>query len=200
LATGDVVSIFKGRISGKQLFKNLTNVTVSVVSGKGGWVAGTAIGAKAGAAIGSIIPGPGTAVGASVGGFIGGLAGAFAGSSAGSKVAGAVLNEFIEDDADEMIQIIQNVFQNLAEDYLLNQNEADQIVDLMQSKLTGNTLRDMYAYHDRKKFARDFITPLFEEVVKGRERIQLPQERELLTCVRHILEEVLNQDMAVQGV
>lgn len=37
---GDVVNIFRGRISGKQLFKNVTNTASSVAGGTAGWVGG----------------------------------------------------------------------------------------------------------------------------------------------------------------
>ena len=69
LSLGDIGNIFAGRISGKQLFKNLTNTASSVAGGGLGWTAGAA----AGAAIGSVIP----IVGTAAGGVIGGLLGAF---------------------------------------------------------------------------------------------------------------------------
>ena len=45
------------------------------------------------------------------------------------KVSDAVLGSFIEDDADEMVRIIQKVFEKLAVDYLLTQKEAEKSVD-----------------------------------------------------------------------
>lgn len=55
MSVGDVVNIFRGRISAAQLFKNVVNTSAGVAGGVGGWMGGAA----AGAAIGSIIPGPG---------------------------------------------------------------------------------------------------------------------------------------------
>ena len=81
--------------------------------GGAGWVAGAA----AGAAFGSVVP----IVGTAVGGVLGGLAGAFGGGSLASKATGAVLDQFIEDDADKMVAIIQEVFTQLADDYLISQ-------------------------------------------------------------------------------
>lgn len=49
LSTGDVINIFRSRISGAQLLKNVTNTVSSVAGGTAGWVGGAA----AGAAIGS---------------------------------------------------------------------------------------------------------------------------------------------------
>ena len=74
LSVGDVSNIFRGRISGGQLVKNLANTASSVAGGAVGWTGGAA----AGSAVGTfILPGAGTAIG----GFIGGLVGALGGGS-----------------------------------------------------------------------------------------------------------------------
>ena len=134
LSSVDILNIFRGRISGKQLFKNVANTASTVAGGTAGWVGGAA----AGASIGSIIPGVGTAIG----GLLGGVIGSFAGGSASSKVSNAVLGSFIEDDAEEMIHIIEEVFQNLAVDYLLNKKEVENIVDSLQNDLSTGTLQE----------------------------------------------------------
>lgn len=46
------------------------------------------------------------------------------------------MSEFIEDDANEMVRIIENVFQQIAEDYLLNKEEAEKITDSLKDKLS----------------------------------------------------------------
>ena len=38
LSSFDVANIFRGRISGKQLFKNMANTAATVGAGTGGWV------------------------------------------------------------------------------------------------------------------------------------------------------------------
>ena len=48
-----------------------------------------------------------------------------------------VLGNFIEDDADEMVRIIEKQFGELAVDYLLNQKEAEKVADNLQGKLDG---------------------------------------------------------------
>ena len=45
ISIGDIANIISGRISGAQLFKNLTNTASSVAGGGVGWVAGAAAGA-----------------------------------------------------------------------------------------------------------------------------------------------------------
>ena len=91
LSGADLYRMFDGRISGAQLFKNVTSTLAGVAGSAGGWQAGAA----GGTAIGSAIP----IIGTVAGGIIGALIGAFAGGAAARSVSKAVLDEFIEDDA-----------------------------------------------------------------------------------------------------
>lgn len=181
LSTVDVVNVFRGRISGAQLFKNVINTSASIAGGATGWTAGAA----AGAAVGSVIPGVGNAIGAVVGGILG----AACGGSVAGKAATAVTDEFIEDDANEMVRIIESEFANLANDYLLNQTEAEKVVDGLSKSIDGSTLKDMYAESNRERFARDLIKPHIEAIVKNREIIRLPDNMQMVQGLRFILEE-----------
>lgn len=185
LSAFDVANIFRGRISGSQLFKNLTNTTATVAGGTAGWVGG----ASAGAALGSVVP----VIGTAVGGFIGGLVGSFVGGSAANSVSSAVLDEFIEDDAKEMMNIIESVFKDMADDYLISQAEAEEIVDELKEIIDGDTLKDMYAADYRRSFARELMEPIFEEVTARREKIILPQPEELQYGVRLLLENMADE-------
>ena len=187
LSIGDVGNIFQGRISGGQLFKNLTNTASTVVGGGLGWTAGAA----AGATLGSIIPGVGTAIG----GFVGGLVGAFGGGSISSKAANAVLDQFIEDDADKMVEIIQEVFTSLAEEYLTTQKEAEDIVSLLQSKLTGSMLKDMFASPDRKEFAYELLNEYFKDTSYNRRHITLPSDDEMKQSLKRVLEDIADESL-----
>lgn len=189
LSSVDVVNIFRGRISGKQLFKNVANTTASVAAGGAGWVGG----ATAGATIGSVVP----IVGTAIGGFIGGLVGSFAAGSVASKATSAVLDNFIEDDADEMLRIIQDEFARLAEEYLLNQEEAESIADKLAEILTPGELKDMFASSNRKKYADKLLEGPIEQAVCRRKKIKLPSEVEMQTCLREVLEEFA--DMGALG-
>ncbi|MBU3178389.1 hypothetical protein KPL47_18860 [Clostridium estertheticum] len=182
LSSVDVVSIFRGRISGAQLFKNVANTASTVAGGTAGWVGGAA----AGAAVGSVVPILGTAIG----GFVGGLLGSFAAGSVASKVSNAVLNEFIQDDADEMVHIIETVFTQMAEDYLLNQKEAENIIDNLKNNLGGSTLKDMFASSSRKEFARKLLINHVEGEVKKRKNIRMPSQVEMQKELRSVLEEI----------
>lgn len=182
LSSVDVVNIFRGRISGKQLFKNVAGTTATVAGGTAGWVGG----ATAGAAVGSVVP----VIGTAVGGFIGGLLGSFAAGAASSKVTNAVLGAFIEDDADEMVRIIEKVFTQLAEDYLLSQEEAEKIIDSLKGELTGTTLKDMFASSDRKAFARKMLIKHIEPEVVKRKKIKMPSDEEMQKSLKELLEDI----------
>ena len=185
LSSIDIANIFRGRISGKQLFKNVANTASAVAGGTAGWVGG----ATAGAALGSVVP----IIGTAVGGLVGGLLGSFAGGAASSKLSNAVLGSFIEDDADEMVRIIENVFQLLASDYLLNQKEVENIVDNLKRDLNGGTLKDMFASSNREIFAKELLTPHIEKEIKKRKKIILPSDEEMQKCLCDVLEEIANE-------
>ena len=182
LSTVDIANIFRGRISGKQLFKNIANTASTVAGGTAGWVGG----ATAGAAIGSVIP----IVGTAVGGFVGGLLGSFGGGAVAGKVSNKVLDNFIEDDVNEMLRIIEKEFSNLSVDYLLNKEEAEDVIDDLKEDLTGSALKDMFADDDKEEFARDLIIPHIEKIVKKRKKIKLPTEKQMCEELKNILEEI----------
>lgn len=180
LSSVDIINIFRGRISAAQLFKNITNTTATVAGGTAGWVGG----ASAGAALGSVVP----VIGTAVGGLVGGLIGSFVGGSAANSVSSAVLDEFIEDDAKEMVEIIEEVFKDMAGEFLISQKEAEKIADILKDIIDGGLLKDMYASDYRYSFAREIMQPVFEQVTSEREKIILPQQEEMFNGIRMLLE------------
>ena len=102
----------------------------------------------------------------------------------------AVMGEFISDDADDMVKIIQEVFTDMASEYLLNNKEAEKSVDRLKDKLDGKTLKDMYASSDRKEFARNLLTPIIEKEVKQREVIHNLSSEQVISGIRSTLEEI----------
>ena len=175
LSSFDVANIFRGRISGKQLFKNMVGTAATVGGGTGGWLAGAAAGS-------AIFPGVGT--------VIGGIAGSLIGGAAAGKVSNAVVGEFIEDDADEMVEIIQDVFTDMASEYLLSNKEAEKSVDKLKDKLDGKVLKDMFASSARKEFARNLLTPIIEIETAKREVIHNLSSEQMITSIRIVLEEI----------
>ena len=182
LSSVDITNIFRGRISGKQLMKNLANTTGTVAGGTAGWMAGAAAGS-------AILPGAGT--------VIGGLVGSLVSGGAAGKVTSKVANAVAEDDANEMVNIIQEQFESIANEYLLNQKEAEKCVDRLSEKLTGKVLKDMFACDDRASFARDLIVPIVEKRVSQRELIKLPSNEQMVDSLKTILEEIADEEAAV---
>lgn len=179
ISSADVINIFRGRISGKQLFKNLTSTLSTVGGGTSGLIAGAA-------AASVVLPGIGTVVG--------GLIGSIAGGTVAGKVNDAVVGRFIEDDADEMVKIIQGEFTKLAEDYLLNQKEAEKTVDKLSGKLDGSLLKDMFVSDDREEFARSILVPIIENETKKREHIGPVSEEVILDSLKIVLEEISEEN------
>lgn len=175
LSSFDVANIFRGRISGKQLFKNMMETAATVGGGAGGWITGTAIGSM-------IIPGVGT--------VIGGLVGSLIGGAAAGKVTNAVVGEFIEDDADEMVNIIQDMFADIAFEYLLSNKEAEKAVDKLKCQLDGKTLKDMFVSDDREAFARELLTPIVEREIAKRKVVHNLSSEQMINSVRIVLEEI----------
>lgn len=169
----DIINIFRGRISGKQLFKNIVKNGASVGGGAAGFAAG--------AAMGSVVPGIGT--------FVGGLVGAFVGGTIGNKAVSKATS-FIEDDAVEMIRIIEDNFKDLAIDYLLNKKEVENIVASLSQKLSGNMLKDMFASDNKNLFAKNLLKPIIEFEVRKRKKIYLPTSEQKVRSLKMVLEKL----------
>lgn len=139
LEVPDIVDIFQGRISTQQFVKNLS-VTL-------GSIGGMTIGAKLGTKIGTAIaPGAGTVVGVIIG-AVGG---------AGAGIATEKISSYIyEGDAEKMYEIVTEEFQNLCEDYVLSEQEAASVTEEIQDIFKEDTLKDMFASDNQKKYAKN---------------------------------------------
>jgi hypothetical protein len=182
LSTADLYRLFNGRVSGTQVFKSVTKTGASVAGGISGWVGGAAAGGIAGSAI--------PVVGNVAGAIIGGIVGSFAGGTASHKVTEIVLDHFIEDDAKEMMKIVEEEFSSLAFDYLLNEEEAKSIIDKFKEKNIPDILRYMYASSGRSTFAQKLFESDIIEIVKSRKKIVLPTSEELIQELGEVLEEI----------
>lgn len=158
LSSADIARMFRGKISGKQLFKNVANTAASVAGGTAGWLGGAALGAK----YGSIVPGWGTLIGGVVGGLVGGGIASFG--------AAKVLDEFIEDDADEMLGILQERLAIFAHDYLLVESEVEGVVDVMSENQREmiDLLQRMFESSNREYVADQFLLPLVNNQTRKR--------------------------------
>ena len=178
LSASDIRNAFRGRISVKQLIKNIITV--------GGGIAGGIVGAAAAgqAILGLATGGPSTLVSGAVA-AVGGMAGGMAGSSG----AHALVGQFVEDDAVEMTRLIEDAFCQQAQDYLLNQDELEIALDELNLKLTGEKLLDMYASPDHEAYAEQFVKEIVERTVQGRCRIYMPTDAQMIQGIGRVVED-----------
>ena len=174
----DIIDAFQGRISARQLTKNVVVSATGVAGGIAGYAAG-------GAAIGSIFPGAGTVVGGIVG-----IIGSILVGSLASFGASAIADLIAPEDSEEMIAIIQTIYQQIAEEYLLNQSEGEIVTEQLERLIDDNKLKDMFASKDREVFAREMIEPLVVKVTNNREKILLPNEEETIETMKTIIQEL----------
>lgn len=182
------------RISWTQFSKNVSVNIAGAGAGMLGGYSGTLGGVKAGAAIGSIFsPGPGTAIGAGIGAVVGAITGAIAGGTIGAQGTKMLLDQFAEDDAKKMLNLAQDVISEVAEDFLCTEEELEWIIDNhIESMITLEWLREMFASgkgaedkeKEQKAFAYRVFGPFFEEIIKAREFIIIPSDREIKRAQR----------------
>lgn len=190
ISSVDFVRMFQGKVSGAQLFKNVASTASGVAGGTGGWMGGAA----GGAAAGSVVP----IIGTAAGGLIGGLLGAFAGGTVASAVAADILDEFIEDDANEMLSIVEKEFGRLAHDYLLNEEEAILVIDEFKDSDVSSFLQNMYASSNRGEYVRKNLRPVIEEIVKSRSFIHLPSNDEFVKGTTRLIETLIDEDVMLK--
>ncbi|MBQ3379807.1 MAG: hypothetical protein IJG50_08110 [Clostridia bacterium] len=160
LSSVDVINIFRGRISAGQLLKNVANSGAAVAGGAAGMLGGAAIGT-------AIMPGAGTAVGA--------LIGSLAAGGAAGKISDTLMGAFMEDDAEDMLRIIEQTFESIVSEYLLNRKEAERAADGLRENLGQRVLKDMFAAKNRQGFARELIMPAVENEISKRKKVSVPQ-------------------------
>ncbi len=163
-----VLDLLRGRISARELFKTVT-VTVSSI---GGGTLGMAIGSLAGP----------------IGSVIGGLVG---GALAGQSVS-KILNEFVESDAQKMLKIIDKEAPQIMQDYLVNEEECELIVDDLKIALGQGALLAMYASADRNYFARQLLEELTLKTISFRATVQMPSEKMLCQSMGKVVDDLLN--------
>ena len=163
LSAGDITNFFRRRISGRQLFKNM----LTLAGGVGGGYAGAAGGAALAGALG-IATGP---AGAAVI-----LLAGVAGGSIGGNVAHRAANYFAEDDAVEMVRIIDERIVPLVQEYLLSPEELDLALGELRMLLAGDKLLEMYASEDRAQFADTLLTNVIQRTIRWRVRIHVPDD------------------------
>ncbi len=157
----DISDIVQGKISWKQLAKNMSKTAAGF--------AGSTVGYMSGAAIGSVIlPGIGTITGL--------ILGVAAGWGA-SEGMGNLVDFLAEDDAEEMIALIEAQFTEIGQEYFLDAIELEEAFSNLQELLSADMLKEMYQYEDHAGFARVLIEMSMDPVVCERKYVDLPDEK-----------------------
>jgi len=171
----DIAEIIQGRISWKQLAKNAASTGTGIVAGTLGYLGGAALVGTA------LFPGAGTVAGIILAAALGW------GASEGTK---ALANLIAEDDAEEMIKIINEQFALIAEEYFLTEEEVNRSIENLQSILSPDMLKQMYQYGNHKAFARQLIELSIDPVVTERQYIALPSDDEYTEVLTDALNEI----------
>ncbi|HIF9182716.1 TPA: hypothetical protein ACX6QL_003832 [Photobacterium damselae] len=138
LSAVELAKFLSSKISGSQAFKNIVVMSVSVAASVAGGQLGLVAGAKLGLATGN----PWCIV---VGAIAGGISGFLAGNATKS-----IMDNFIEDDAIGMLRIFERAIGDLATDYLLGNEEIQNVIlSMRQNQNMSEFLAFMY-YAEKK--------------------------------------------------
>ena len=168
---------FDGSISWRQFTKKLSVNAAGVAGGVGGWMGGAAVGGAAGSAV----PIVGTAAGAVIGGIIGALGGGVVGSSAAKAAADGIL----DDDSKRLITALQDEMQELAFEYMLTEDEVEQMASAVRKTANQEWLRRMFKETRNAsddvlcEFVRLEFESKFETLIRKRPKITLPTVEQL---------------------
>ncbi len=176
LSSVDAFRLCTGSISGSQAFKNVTNTTVSVVAGTGGWMGGAAVGATIGTAL---FPGVGTTIGAGIGAVFTSVA---AGGLA-SWLSGKALDAMIDDDAIKMAAILERMMADRAYVYLLSKSETETFIAKVSGPGLPALLRDLFEAPDRETYCRRHCNVILDRIVAARAKVSLPSLEEFLRAL-----------------
>lgn len=173
LSSNDIFHYAQGKISGKQLFKEVTTLVSGLI---GGGVVGVLLAplGPVGVIIGSII-----------------------GTGLSSEAMRRLLNQFIEDDAVKLIEIVNNRFAILANEYLLSKSELDLAVEVLRGCLVHSKLLEMYASKDRIIFADELIEKCITSVIIWRTNILIPDQVSLTKSISRVLMKIENRNFSI---
>lgn len=176
LSSNDILHYAKGKMSGKQLFKEVTTLVSGLI---GGGVVGVLLAplGPVGVIIGSII-----------------------GTGLSSEAMRRLLNQFIEDDAVKLIEIVNNRFAILANEYLLSKSELDLVVEILRGCLVYGKLLEMYASEDRIIFANELIKKCISSVIIWRASILIPDQVSLTKSITRVLMKIEDRSLLINSI
>lgn len=130
-----------------------------------------------------------------------GVVGSIVGGMIGTAVAKKTLDNFIEDDAKEMYQILKEEFLDVVMIAGLNQKEFEYVIStIFDNKKLPKMLRDMYQYGDARKYAREnIVSETVVYVYSQRTRItQNMYKKAMFDFVKNTYNELYSQPINVE--
>lgn len=156
-------ALIKQDVSWTQFSRNLISNAASVAGGAAG-------GLIAGATLGSFVPGVGTA--------IGGILGAVAAGMASKFAAEKISDVFSSSDEEKMLVLINNSLSEQAKDFLLNENEFKELIEMIKEKISADSdfVRNMYGSSttDAERqawFTKLYAYPICMEIASKRPKV-----------------------------
>lgn len=193
LSAGDIVDLFRNRISGAQFVKNVTTTGATIAGGGAGWGLGNTGGAAIGGWVGGTIAGPAGAVkGAEVGAKIGGFTGSVIGGATAGTVTHSALDGMIEDDTVFMMRIAEQEFAAICEQYLLTENEVYLCLEMLKKCLDKKELKNIFSSSNRELYVQSIIMKCVDPVLKKREYIKEFDSEDVFWGMRMLIEDAVD--------
>ena len=148
LMSFDVYSFVRKKISVRQLVINLILSLTLLIGGSTGWMLGTN-------SISAIVA-ENTVIW-----IVAGLAGAGIFSSVFDIICRKILGRFLKSDTEAMVDIINEEFECMVEEYALDEEQADTIA--CKVHVDDKICLNCFCKGDKKKYIREILTPYFQE-------------------------------------
>ena len=150
----DKFSLIRGRISVKQFVINVALALMLLVGGTAGWVLGSHV---LGLVVENIVLG-----------IFAGIIGAGVLSAVLGIVVNKIIHLFVQDDAEDMLEIYSQVFAALAYEQQLNIGEIEAAKESIA--MSQQMVKDIFVEEDRMAFAKLTLEPHVLEIVQSSSR------------------------------
>ncbi|MDR2167566.1 MAG: hypothetical protein LBE35_06935 [Clostridiales bacterium] len=145
----DVFALARRRISVKQFAINVALALMLLVGGTAGWYFGNGV-------IGGLFESTLVAI------IFGIIGAALLGVALGAMLE-KIIKRFVKDDTEDMLEICNRVFCELAENYALSGEQAQKAAEIIE--IDASTVKKMYASPDKTAYACGLIEPCLKEIV-----------------------------------
>jgi len=154
----DTVNLVRRRISKKQFLINAVLAIMMTLGGTVGWMLGT----------------QSTQLVLIENAFLGIIAGLIGAGIFGGTLGmiwEKIISAFIKDDTKDMMEIFNDEFANLSQEYLLSEAEINELTETIEIKQAS--LKAIFAQSDRKDFARCKLEPYVAGIISQRKKVRI---------------------------